>query len=1037
MTFRPGPLRAAAILAAGFVVARVVYRVLFHGADGDGAVLLDLPAVRLPAPFAHVVLLGPVTVDGLWDAAAGALPIALCILAFGGLNALVDLNRVFARASRRGPLRGLARALAIAGATLPSLADGARAVRFAQRLRGERGGPRMLLPLLERTLERAGGVAAALELRGFAGRGLDGDCLAPVEAHDVEIGFGTAGRGIRLPPELVLDAGTLTLVSGTTGSGKSTLLRAIAGLHTHTDGGWIAGSLRVVGHERVRVPPRDLAQRVGVVLQHPREAFATERVRDEIGLALELRGVAPVIVATRAAEAAARVGVTALLDRPTRGLSAGEATLVAIAAAIVEHPILLLVDEPLADLDADARGRIAELLDALAHEAGMCVIVAEHRIATLSGVADTVLRIDGGVVRAAGAAGEGWRSPAEPDASGSEHSASVRDSSFAPWAPAGQFEPRDAARTAPPTGAAPCPSTAQPRRSAEPVLRARGITVSHRGTVAVSAADLDLQAGEIVALIGPNGAGKSSLLAALALPDRRMRVASSGRVALVPDASDDLFVVDSVVAECRRADRRAAHRARHGERGVGPESAGSPIGGPTQAGRRLVPSADATAARFAGFLGLDPAGGEFAARMAAHPRDLSVGERRCLAIAIQLADTPTVLLVDEPTRGLDPGARGVVWRAIRGLAESGTAVLVASHEPESAALADRVMSMEAGVLSIGSTAASRAITPPEHRVTSPASGAHAPSARDHTELRTAPPPAVRQPSHAEPRTAPPPVIRHPGQPPRSPRARSAARTLAPLALAVANLFALAAFCWPLVATAVPEQAHAAVPIAALALAPLAALVVIATLDGTVRSSHMLALLGTLAAIGAAVRIAGTGVGGVEAVFILLILAGRAYGARFGMLLGMATIALSTVITGTFGPWTPFQMFACAWVGALAGLLPRRLTRVTEIAMLCLYGVVASYGFGLLMNLWFWPFAVGSGTGISYDGGAPLDVNLSSFLLYSLVTSTLSWDTLRAVTTVIGLIVVGRPILAALRRAKPLAPHTQHASAPRERASALS
>ena len=214
----------------------------------------------------------------------------------GQLNAVVDLNRVFARASRRGPLRGIARALAIAGATLPSLADGARAVRFAQRLRGERGGPRMLLPLLERTLERAGGVAAALELRGFAGRGLDGDCLAPVEAHDVEIGFGPVGRGIRLPSELVLDAGTLTLVSGATGSGKSTLLRAIAGLHTHTDGGWIAGALRVVGHERVGVPPRDLAQRVGVVLQHPREAFATERVRDEIGLSLELRGVAPVIV---------------------------------------------------------------------------------------------------------------------------------------------------------------------------------------------------------------------------------------------------------------------------------------------------------------------------------------------------------------------------------------------------------------------------------------------------------------------------------------------------------------------------------------------------------------------------------------------------------------------------------------------------------------------------------------------------------------------------------------------------------------------
>ncbi|MFE5408454.1 ATP-binding cassette domain-containing protein [Microbacterium sp. NPDC056569] len=974
MTFRPGPLRAAAILAAGFVAARVVYRILFHGADGDGFVLLDLPAVRLPSPFAHVVLLGPVTVDGLWDAAASALPIALAILAFGVVNAVIDLHRVFAHASRRGPLRGIGRALAIAAATLPSLADGARAVRFAQRLRGERGGARMLLPLLERTLERAGAVAAALELRGFAGRGLDGDCFAPVEAEDVEIGFGSAAargaareRGIRLPSSLVLDAGTLTLVAGATGSGKSTLLRAISGLHTHTDGGWIAGALRVVGHERAAVPPRDLAQRVGVVLQHPREAFATERVRDEIGLSLELRGVAPVITAARVAEVADRVGVTALLDRPTRGLSAGEATLVAIAAAIVEHPIVLLVDEPLADLDADARVRIAGLLDALAHDAGMCVVVAEHRVEALEGIADTVLLIDDGVVALVGPAGVGRAA----DDRGASH-------------PPRTHGMRPATE----------PATRDSGVPGKLVLRARGLTVRHRDTVAVAGADVDLRAGEIAALVGPNGAGKSSLLAALALPARGMAVESDGRVALVPDASDDLFVCDTVAAECRRADRRAA--------------------------RRDPGAATGTAARFAGFLGLDPGGPPFAARLARHPRDLSAGERRCLALAIQLAPSPRVLMVDEPTRGLDPTARDMVWEALTSLAVSGTAVLVTSHEPDFTARTDRTLTMRAGVLAAASFArpipgpfapvARRAplATQDESREDRPADAGSA----NHPELRTG-------------RTAP-----------RS-RGRRLGGRLPVAALAAANLVALGAFCWPLVATAVPEQAYAAVPVAALALVPLAALVVVATLDGSVRSAHMLALLGTLAAIGAAVRIAGTGVGGVEAVFILLILAGRAYGARFGMLLGMATIALSTLITGTFGPWTPFQMFACAWVGALAGLLPRRISRIGEIAMLSVYGVVASYAFGLLMNLWFWPFAVGYGTGISYDGSAPLDVNLSSFLLYSLVTSTLSWDTLRAITTVIGLVVVGRPILAALRRTKPLASRTETSLTPRERSSALS
>lgn len=243
---------------------------------------------------------------------------------------------------------------------------------------------------------------------------------------------------------------------------------------------------------------------------------------------------------------------------------------------------------------------------------------------------------------------------------------------------------------------------------------------------------------------------------------------------------------------------------------------------------------------------------------------------------------------------------------------------------------------------------------------------------------------------------------------------------APLALLAANLIALASFTWPFVAAAVPTQATAAVPWVALALAPVAVIVAIAALDRSVRSAHTLAYLGVLAAIGTALRIASTGVGGVEAVFILLVLAGRAFGARFGMLLGVTTILLSSTVFGGFGPWTPFQMFACGWVGAGAGLLPRRVRGRVEIIMLCLYGAAASYVFGLLLNLWFWPFAVGPETVISYVPGAPIGQNLGSFLLYSLVTSTAGWDTLRAVTTIIGVVVIGRPVLAALRRAKPVA-----------------
>jgi len=240
----------------------------------------------------------------------------------------------------------------------------------------------------------------------------------------------------------------------------------------------------------------------------------------------------------------------------------------------------------------------------------------------------------------------------------------------------------------------------------------------------------------------------------------------------------------------------------------------------------------------------------------------------------------------------------------------------------------------------------------------------------------------------------------------------------------ASVLAVCAFAWPLFATALPQQAQAALPVVVFALVPALLVVISLLLDGAVSSSKTLALLGLLAAVGAAVRIASTGVGGFEAVFIILILGGRAYGARFGFLLGMLTIALSSIMWGGFGPWTAFQMFAAGWVGAGAGLIPGRITgfadkaaRRREIIWLIAYGVLASYLFGALMNLWFWPFGVGPETSISYLPSGSLPDNLGRFGIYTLVTSTLTWDTVRALTTGIGLALIGVPALKALRRAK--------------------
>ncbi|MEV7457669.1 ATP-binding cassette domain-containing protein [Pseudarthrobacter oxydans] len=933
MTFRPAPLRAAAALAVVFIVARVIYRILFNGAGIGEPVLLDLPAMRLPAPYAHVVFLGPVSGPGLWAAVLSALPIAAMFLGFGLLNAFVDVARGFVHLARRGPMQGIGRMLVVAWAALPALADAVTSVRLAFRLRGERFGPRALVPVLERTLEHAGRVAAALELRGFgsrAGHRPGNDDGGPLQVRDAQFRIGDAQVEV---PDFAPRPGSITVITGPTGSGKSTILRGIAGLLSHVDGGDISGTVRVSGLDRAATPPRDTAQAVGVVLQNPRAIFATTKVRDEISLALELRGVASGAAKARVLEVAERIGVAALLDRNVSTLSAGEATLVAIAAATVENPALLLVDEPLADLDTTTRRHVIAVLNALARDAGVCVIVAEHRASALVPVADSWWTVEGGtLIPAAGV-------PA------SSTSASVEGRQL-PSQPAGHA----------------------------PVLTATNLAVHRKGSPLVRDASLTLHRGEVVALVGPNGAGKSSLLVALALREGSgglraggesggvVATLDGGRVALVPDASDDLFTRDTVAGELRAAERRLARR----------KNGGQPA--PGFAASRL--------ARLRGSATV-PIGHE-------HPRDLSAGERRILAIALQTMDDPQVLLIDEPTRGLDPAARTAVAAALTAAADSGAAVLVATHDHDFAhSLGAQILPMRDGV------APSSEAAPAEE-----------------------PEPLLALPRHAA--TGPEPKTVEPGSPAAERKRRLRMPRGVELAvLAAANLLALAAFCWPLLAAALPQDAAAALPYAALAIAPLAVVAIIVSLDGSVRSAHTVALLGVLAAVGSAVRVASTGVGGVEAVFILLILAGRAFGARFGMLLGAATIALSSALWGGIGPWTPFQIFACAWVGAGAGLLPRRVRGKAELWMLCGYGIVASYLFGLLTNLWFWPFAVGAGTGISYVPGAPLGTNLSSFLLYSLVTSTAGWDTLRAVTTIIGIAAVGRAILAALRRVKPV------------------
>ena len=247
-------------------------------------------------------------------------------------------------------------------------------------------------------------------------------------------------------------------------------------------------------------------------------------------------------------------------------------------------------------------------------------------------------------------------------------------------------------------------------------------------------------------------------------------------------------------------------------------------------------------------------------------------------------------------------------------------------------------------------------------------------------------------------------------------------------LAIVGLCALAAFAWPFFATS--DSSDVIAPLLAMTMLP--ALLVIASLalDRSIANGTTAAMLGVLAAVASVLRVLSTGFGGFELVFTVVILSAAVFGARFGFLLGLTTMVVSSLIWGGIGPWTAFQAFALAWVGAGAGLVGRvrpagrvrfsgraHPVRVApRLALLAAYGLVACYAFGALMNLWFWPIAVGGSTDISYIAGAPTLENLQRFVGYSLVTSTLTWDTVRAATTVAGILLTGGIVLRALTRA---------------------
>ncbi|MFF7973497.1 ATP-binding cassette domain-containing protein [Streptomyces sp. NPDC007905] len=499
--------------------------------------------------------------------------------------------------------------------------------------------------------------------------------------------------------------GELALLVGPSGVGKSTVLGAVSGLVPHFTGGTLRGRVTVAGRDTRTHKPRELADVVGTVGQDPLAHFVTDTVEEELAYGMESLGLAPEVMRRRVEETLDLLGLADLRDRPIATLSGGQRQRVAIGSVLTPHPEVLVLDEPTSALDPAAAEEVLAVLQRLVHDLGTTVLLAEHRLERVIQYADRVV-----LLPAPGAAplhGD----PAELMAVSPVYPPVVDLGRLAGWSPL-PLTVRDARRRAgelrerltvgaPPPGPAPAPAPAvhrapvpsprrRPFRRSAPdpaapaqVAEVRSLAVRRGRITALRHVELTVAPGETVALMGRNGAGKSTLLGSLvglveptagtvrvcgAVPHRTAPRDLVRRVGLVPQEPRDLLYADTVAAECTAADRDA---------GVEPGTCRALVS-------ELLPDiTDAT-----------------------HPRDLSEGQRLALALAVVLTARPPLLLLDEPTRGLDYAAKARLVTVLRALAAEGHAIVLATHDVELAAeIAHRVVLLADGeVIADGPTA---------------------------------------------------------------------------------------------------------------------------------------------------------------------------------------------------------------------------------------------------------------------------------------------------------------------------------------------
>ncbi|MEU7134073.1 ATP-binding cassette domain-containing protein [Streptomyces sp. NPDC046261] len=527
-----------------------------------------------------------------------------------------------------------------------------------------------------------------------------------IHFEQVSVSYDGASHRAIADIDLTVPEGELCLLVGPSGVGKSTLLGTVSGLVPHFTGGTLHGRVTVAGRDTRTHKPRELADVVGTVGQDPLAHFVTDTVEDELAYGMESLGIAPATMRRRVEETLDLLGLAPLRDRPLATLSGGQQQRVAIGSVLTAHPKVLVLDEPTSALDPAAAEEVLAVLQRLVHDLGTTVLLAEHRLERVVQYADQVILLP--APGAAPVVGE----PAEVMAVSPVHPPVVDLGRLAGWSPL-PLSVRDARRKAaslrerlaplaPPDRApAPAGTPAPAPRSrgarllrgagrpaaaagAEPAAAAvEGLAVRHGRVDALRDVALSVRGGETVALMGRNGAGKSTLLRTLvgmhrpargsvhvggAVPHRTGPRELLRHVGLVPQEPRDLLYADTVGAECAAADHDA---------GAEPGTCRALVA-------ELLPGvADAT-----------------------HPRDLSEGQRLALALAVVLTARPPLILLDEPTRGLDYAAKARLVEILRGLAGRGHAIVLATHDVELAAeLAHRVVILAEGeVVADGPTA---------------------------------------------------------------------------------------------------------------------------------------------------------------------------------------------------------------------------------------------------------------------------------------------------------------------------------------------